>query len=58
MQAYDSVVHDDLLDHFSGWQGRRAVGTTLRNYITNQGTLEAAIAFAALFWPAIVEDEG
>src|SRR5258706_7164123 len=58
MQAYDSVVHGDLLDHFSGWQGTRAVDTTLRDYITNQGTLEAAIASAALFWPAIVEDEG
>jgi hypothetical protein len=58
MHSYDSVVHDDLIDKFSGWEGRRAQGATLLDYITNQGTLEAAVAFASFFWPAIVEDDG
>src|SRR5262249_50620365 len=36
----------------------RSTGGTLLDYLSNEGTLEAALAFAALFWPAIVEDEG
>jgi hypothetical protein len=58
VRSYESVVHDELLERFSAWNGMRATGATLLDYLSNEGTLEAAIAFAALFWPAIVEDEG
>jgi hypothetical protein len=58
VRRYESVVHDELLERFSAWNGMRATGATLLDYLSNEGTLEAAIAFAALFWPAIVEDEG
>ena len=57
MHVYDSIVDDDVLKHFTGWEGMRATGFTLPDYITNKGTVEAAVAFASLFWPAIVEDE-
>lgn len=58
MHTYNSIVHDDLLDHFPEWEGTRALGTTLLDYLTNRGAIEAAVAYASLFWPAIVEDEG
>lgn len=58
MRRYYSVVDDDVLEHIPEWKGRRAQGATLLTYLLNQGTIEAAIACASLFWPEIVEDDG
>lgn len=57
VRRYEGVVSDDLLEQFSGWRGARALDATLLTYLINEGTLEAALTCASLFWPPLLEDD-
>lgn len=53
MKIYQSIVNEKILQEFSEAHGR-----TLMNHVANSYDIEAAIGFAALFCPEIIEVDG
>ncbi len=53
MKVYDSVVSNDILQHFQEQQGR-----TLMNHAANSVGIEDTLAVSNVLWPTIVEDDG
>ena len=53
MKIYKSIVDEKILSDFS-----EIHGCTLMNHVANSYNIETAIAFANLFCPTIIEEDG